>query len=732
MHQRGFSLLEMSVVLLIVGSMTGGMLVMANKKVEQNKYDITQDHLQLIDQTLTAYATRGHILPCPASSDAALNSATFGVADNCAAAAPALSGIIADDAGTADEVWIGVVPTRALDLPDSVMFDGWGNRIRYAVVKSLASSVDEFENFTTTVSGMTAGLQVKDGYGNSLTSVTGLNVAAYALVSFGKDKVGARPRTGTSIPVACPSSSAVKSEENCDDDSLFIDATYNDGTVAASYFDDLVRWKSWYRIAPVEKPELPPFVPNIISVGQAGGCAVNDQALLMCWGTNQFGTLGQNHKNYAYSIPQPAGTAGTATNFTDWEKVSVAGRTVCGIRNGGELWCWGRNGMAATGNGTGSGYPCNETSGCAEHVVIPTRIGAASDWVSASPGGGIRSDGRAYGWGNCPGDNATSCAGDDSFFNNATNTFVSKVPAEIHTDFTSATPNATFTDWVDLARGGRGGCGLRANGEIWCWGLNAQGQVGDGTIDDPIAAPIQRRGVVPISGGCQGNFSSVYSGGSFSCGICRTGEAYCWGSNTQGQLGAGKAPWCAVSGGCTTSSNQWQSSAPQPDWPVTPYYESIPFNPLTNTTTNPVTQTASSTATIPAGYFYLTPQLVSGGMSWSTLTLAGETACGITTSGHAYCWGDNSNAVFGAPGNDSNVPKEVAGAYSDWLDVGTGQKEICGSRADKKLYCWGDGWYCDLGAGEPTANPATNMADSVAKCADHSSPNAVYNLTLPF
>lgn len=752
MHQRGFSLLELSVILLIIGTMAGGLMVIANKKVEQNKYDITIDRLKLIDKTLTAYSQRGHILPCPASATADVDSANFGVSDNCAGSAPALAGVSvavdstgASTAGTADEVWIGAVPTRALSLPDSVMFDGWGDRIRYVVVKSLASSVAEFENFQTTTSGMTAGILIQDGYAHNLTDISKLNVAAYTLISFGKDKVGARPRIAATVPVACPSASTVKSEENCDDDNIFIDTAYNDGNVAATYYDDIMRWRSWYRLAPVEKPELPELIPNLMGVGQAGGCAVNTSAQLVCWGTNQFGTLGLNNKNYAYSIPQATGTAGTGTNFTDWEKVSVNGRSVCGLRNGGELWCWGRNGLNQLGNGVGSGYPCEDSSSsCTEHVVIPTRIGAYSDWVFAVAGGcGIRSNGRAYCWGVCPGDNATPCNGDDSLDNNIINTYVhaSKGPVEIKTDATyTASPNTAFTDWVKIRKSAHGGCGLRANGELWCWGLNLAGTVGDGsaTLVDPndAMATGMKRGVVPTVGGCQGNYKDVAGGDGVMCGICRTGEAYCWGSNTSGQLGANIAPYCPTTGTCQVGAIAQVIGSPDPRESIPPYYEGVQFNTTTSSASNPITATAANTYTIGAAYFRTTPVLVSGGYRWSTMVSAtgsiGQTVCGVTVDGHAYCWGDNYNESRGTSGPDAKVPTEVYGGYSDWIDYGMGQKFVCGTRSDKKMYCWGDRWYCDLGQGEPGANPATSLAQTLSICADKVNPSPVYGLTLPF
>ena len=67
-------------------------------------------------------------------------------------------------------------------------------------------------------------------------------------------------------------------------------------------------------------------------------------------------------------------------------------------------------------------------------------------------------------------------------------------------------------------------------GRAFCWGENANGQLGDGSITD-------RRAPVPVAGGL--TFRSIAAGATHACGITPRGEAYCWGNNSGGQLGDG-------------------------------------------------------------------------------------------------------------------------------------------------------------------------------------------------
>ena len=73
-------------------------------------------------------------------------------------------------------------------------------------------------------------------------------------------------------------------------------------------------------------------------------------------------------------------------------------------------------------------------------------------------------------------------------------------------------------------------CGETRANQAYCWGMNADGELGDGTTTQRLTPSL-------VVGGL--TFKQVTAGGSLSCGKTDSSVAYCWGFNTSGQLGNG-------------------------------------------------------------------------------------------------------------------------------------------------------------------------------------------------
>jgi prepilin-type N-terminal cleavage/methylation domain-containing protein len=237
----GFSLFEMAIALTILSILMASVFTLVPVKQEQQNIDEINAKLTRIQQALDSFYNQNGYLPCPAPLNANFSDVgtQIGIAQDCTAAVP--SGITEYDAPEG-YVWIGAIPTRTLNLPDDFMFDPWNHRIEYGVVKGLAQSKTNYSSFTSAG----AYFIIQDSLLNQINTDSydssnpkAVNIAAYTLFSHGKDGNGSTNTSGTSQ--SC--SSSALDNENCNNDHIFIDATFN-STSGSSYYDDYIRWKT--------------------------------------------------------------------------------------------------------------------------------------------------------------------------------------------------------------------------------------------------------------------------------------------------------------------------------------------------------------------------------------------------------------------------------------------------------------------------------------------------------
>ncbi len=220
--ESGFSLIEMSMVLAIIGLLMGGGLLAITTVLERNKRTQTFQSLDKIEEALTLYVIRYTRLPCPASGTAGT-----GLSD------PTGSG-----ACTEPNANTGIVPWRTLGIEQALARDGWGNMISYAV-SNLTTDNNMLRSGTTYPAGT---LIVNNAAGAEVTPGA-TDRAAYVLISHGKNGAGACCAAGGGTKTGSPAAVASGAEaENNDGDTTFVQ---NDPIqVTATYFDDIVRWRT--------------------------------------------------------------------------------------------------------------------------------------------------------------------------------------------------------------------------------------------------------------------------------------------------------------------------------------------------------------------------------------------------------------------------------------------------------------------------------------------------------
>jgi len=119
------------------------------------------------------------------------------------------------------------------------------------------------------------------------------------------------------------------------------------------------------------------------------------------------------------------------------------------------------------------------------------------------------------------------------------------------------------------------------------------------------------------------------------------------------------------------------------------------------------------------------PVPVSGGMTFNAVSAGEGFSCGVTTSGRAFCWGDNFAGELGTGTNTgpegcefgrpcSRAPVAVSGGLT-FVTVSAGASHACGVTSDGAAYCWGDNSAGALGDGTTTSQTAP--CSSRAGCA---------------
>ncbi len=254
-------------------------------------------------------------------------------------------------------------------------------------------------------------------------------------------------------------------------------------------------------------------------------CGLRANGTAWCWGSSANGRLGNGTTTPDLGRPgQVKDSAGTGY-WSDWKQISVGNTCNCGLRSNGTAWCWGDSDGGCMGNNTTT----SAANSLPVQVYDSAGTGYWTDWVKISAGKssstcGLRSNGTAWCWG---GDGWTGMLGDGGTSPDGS------VPRQVQTD----TGPGAWSDWIEISAGESHACGLRVNGTAWCWGANGSGTLGSANTtwyDRPHQV------VTDTGSGAWSDWVSIKAGNSHTCGVRTNGNLYCWGSPSSGKLGDGQ------------------------------------------------------------------------------------------------------------------------------------------------------------------------------------------------
>jgi alpha-tubulin suppressor-like RCC1 family protein len=437
--------------------------------------------------------------------------------------------------------------------------------------------------------------------------------------------------------------------------------------------------------------QLPPAARfTQIDAGAAFTCAIDDAGALFCWGKNGRGSLGIGDtidRNRATQV----------TGDTGWRTVSAGELAACAIRDDTSMYCWG------PGDDTGVISVIDGNT----PVLVP-----GAGWAAVSVGYegmcAIDTAGELY------------CKDDHMF----------------------GTPPVRFPTPgivpVQVATSQHRRCVIAGDGALYCWGSNAQGQVGNaGRSDQPA----------PVRIGAAGQrWLAVATARETTCAIDSEQGLYCWGKCDNGQTGQGQQQDCLVprrvgfdarfvavdAGGDYTCAvrddraivcfGENDSGQLGDHGDITDHQPSVmpvigEWTAVTTGTDHACglrdgdeawcwgTNRDGELGTGRAGYVPAPTQI--GGGTWQSVALARHSTCGTQTDGSAWCWGANAR---GGLGDRSTLARSVpvrVGRDADWVAISPGEYHTCGLRGPGQLWCWGSNLDGALGDGlaADTAEP---------------------------
>lgn len=248
-------------------------------------------------------------------------------------------------------------------------------------------------------------------------------------------------------------------------------------------------------------------------------------------------------------------------------------------------------------------------------------------------------------------------------------------------------PCAPLEDIEAISGGTAHTCALTSASTVRCWGANGHGQLGDATTKSspvPVDVCASAPPCTPLSG-----IAALSSGSAHTCALTKGAQLRCWGSNESGQLGDG-----GVCGVVCASPQTVCAAAGAP--------ACAPLRDIAAIRAGgDHTCALSSAGTVLCWGGNDSGQLGDGtqiARSKPVAVLEGAIAvttgirytCAVDAHGGASCWGLNSVSQLGdGSTNDSALPAPVAGLASGLSAIDAGGSHTCALRATGTIACWG-------------------------------------------
>lgn len=401
-----------------------------------------------------------------------------------------------------------------------------------------------------------------------------------------------------------------------------------------------------------------------IAAGWDITCALTVERHVRCWGDNSSGQLGDGTQKRRLTPVDVIGLGGSVA------EIATSGFHTCALMDAGGVKCWGQDGSGQLGNGI-----------IHWHSTPIDVIGLDTDIASITAGPFHTCAATRQGEGRCWGANGDGQLGDGTHE-------LRLRPVEV----------GGLNRRIDMfAPGRRHTCALTRNKEVWCWGANTRGQLGDGT---------NKKRPKPVKvAGLNGGAIAITAGDEHTCALTEEGAVKCWGYNRHGQLGDGTtekrrlAPvdTSGLSGGIAAVAAGYSHTCALTRqggvkcWGTNRYGELGDGTTERRLTPVDVIGLTEGVEAIAVGYYH---------------------ACALMGNGMVKCWGADEGGQLGNGGDEPGrvtenpIPVDVIDLPPGIIAITAGGSHTCALARGGAVKCWGGNYFGELGDGTRILRPS--------------------------